>query len=189
MTHQRRLQEDRICYGVAILCVTLALGITLLLSLWLYFTTTPRFFLAEIASAWAGGLGSRLLVSILSTLAIDYFSIEPLYSLHFANLETILWLSMFLSVAVSLGWFERSQQAAIENAKVNFQSLQATDEAELQTQRLLLETVVNCLPSSVASVDGRDLTFQFVSHIAKPIESSYVMSVSSVVRTARGNIE
>lgn len=66
-------------------------------------------------------------------------------------------------------WFDvyafRIEQPEQRKVAVLFKDIteRQRTEAELRTQRQLLETVVNYLPSSVAIVRGRDLTFQFVN--------------------------
>jgi two-component system, LuxR family, sensor kinase FixL len=59
-------------YGLAVLSVAVALGITN--SLERYTTLrTPLFYIAIIISAWFGGMGPGLLAVALSTLAVDYY--------------------------------------------------------------------------------------------------------------------
>ncbi|HEY2922192.1 MAG TPA: ATP-binding protein [Candidatus Binatia bacterium] len=59
-------------YGLAVLSVAVALGITN--SLERYTTLrTPLFYIAIIISAWFGGMGPGLLSVALSTLAVDYY--------------------------------------------------------------------------------------------------------------------
>ncbi|MEG4418424.1 PAS domain S-box protein [Microcoleus sp. LAD1_D5] len=121
-------------YGVATLSVALALGLTRLLLPWLYPTTTPLFFIAVIVSSWYGSFGAGLLATILSTLAINYFFIEPFYSLQIANVETILRIGMFsiaagLSASLNLSW-----RTAIKNAKAALQTLQEARSLEQKAQ-------------------------------------------------------
>ncbi|MCZ0904379.1 DUF4118 domain-containing protein, partial [Microcoleus sp. HI-ES] len=116
------------------LSVALALGLTRLLLQWLYPTTTPLFFLAVMVSAWYGSFGPGLLATILSTLAINYFFIEPFYSLQIVNVETIVRLGMFsiaagLSASLNLSW-----RTAIKNAKAALQTLQEARSLEQKAQ-------------------------------------------------------
>jgi len=117
-------------YGVATLSVALALGLTLLLLPWLYPTTTPLFFVAVMVSVWYGGLGSGLLATILSTLAINYFFIEPFYSLQIANFGSIVQLSTFLIAAGLISSLNQSRRSTLENAEVALQNLQEAMERE-----------------------------------------------------------
>src|SRR5262245_14761413 len=58
-------------YGLAVVSVAVALGIT---SMLVHYTTlrTPLFYIAIIVSAWFGRIGPGLLAVVLSTLALDY---------------------------------------------------------------------------------------------------------------------
>jgi PAS domain S-box-containing protein len=118
-------------YSVAIFSVALALGLTRSLLPSLYPTTTPLFSIAVMVSGWYGGLGAGLLATVLSALAINYFSIEPFYSLHIANFQTIGQLSTFLMAAVVISLLNQSRRTALKNAQA---SLQALQEARLQEQ-------------------------------------------------------
>lgn len=92
----RRNQRNRLLqFGVAVLSVAVALGLTLLLVPWLYPTVTPLFFVAVMVSTWLGEWEAGLLATVLSTMAISYFFIEPLYSLQIVNVGTVVRLSLF----------------------------------------------------------------------------------------------
>ncbi|MEG5037763.1 MULTISPECIES: PAS domain S-box protein [unclassified Microcoleus] len=121
-------------YGVATLSVALALGLTQSLLPWIYPTTTPLFFIAVIVSTWYGSFGAGLLATILSTLAINYFFIEPFYSLQIANLQTIVRLGMFSIAAGLIASLNLSWRTAIKNAKAALQNLQEAMELEQQLQ-------------------------------------------------------
>jgi len=79
----------------------MALGLTLLLAPWLYPTVTPLFFVAVMVSAWFGGWKTGFLAALLSTLAVSYFFIQPLYSWQIFNVGTVVRLGMF-AIAVGL---------------------------------------------------------------------------------------
>ncbi|MEG4272168.1 MULTISPECIES: PAS domain S-box protein [unclassified Microcoleus] len=121
-------------YGVATLSVALALALTRSLLPWLYPTTMPLFFIAVIVSAWYGSFGAGLLATILSTLAINYFFIEPFYSLQIFNVETVVRLGMFsiaagLSASLNLSW-----RTAVKNAKAALQTLHEARSLEQKAQ-------------------------------------------------------
>ena len=100
MRAKRKKQKHRLLhYGVAVFSVALALGLTLLLAPWLYPTVTPLFFVAVMASAWVGGWEAGLLAALLSTLAVSYFFIQPLYSWQVVNVGTMVRLGMFAIAA------------------------------------------------------------------------------------------
>jgi PAS domain S-box-containing protein len=107
-----------------------ALGFTLLLASWLDASVTPFFFVAVMVSAWLGGWKSGLLATVLSTLAINYFLIEPLYSLQIVNVRTIVQLSMFLIAAGLISGLSQSRRTALADARANYQALKETMERE-----------------------------------------------------------
>ncbi|MCC5629280.1 PAS domain S-box protein [Nostoc sphaeroides CHAB 2801] len=83
-------------YGIAVLIVTLALVLMLMLDPWLTMSGTPfmLFFSAVMVSAWYGGLKSGLLAIGLSALVIDYFFLPPAYDLSF-DLSNFLQIGLF----------------------------------------------------------------------------------------------
>ncbi|NJR61736.1 MAG: PAS domain S-box protein [Cyanobacteria bacterium CRU_2_1] len=155
-------------YGVAILSVALALGITLLLRAWLYPTTTPLFFVAVMVSAWYGGWKAGFLATVLSTLGINYFFIEPLHSLQILNLETVVRLSTFLMAAGLISSLNHSRRRALQNARKNVQSLQAAMSreqavlAEAKTASERMETVLTSINDGFYTLD-RNWRFTYVN--------------------------
>ncbi len=138
MVSKRRAQQAREgsggvplrAYGVTILCVAIALAITLLLVRWLYPTTTPLFLVAVMVSAWYGGWQSGLLATVLSTLAINYFFIEPFYSLDILNVATGVRLSTFLTAAVAISLLDQSRRRALNSTREALQALQDSTRQE-----------------------------------------------------------
>ena len=119
----------RLQYGVALLSVTLALGITLMLGSVLRPTPASLFFLAVIVSTAYGGWRPGLLAALLSTLAITYFFIEPYYTLDIINLETIVRLGVFVLAATVINLINRSQrthQRNSERKQAEFLQIEAT---------------------------------------------------------------
>jgi K+-sensing histidine kinase KdpD len=74
----RRMPTWFFYYGVAILTVVAALGITRLLDSLLRGTPAALFYVAVMVSSWLGGLGPGLCATGLSTFAISYFFWLPL---------------------------------------------------------------------------------------------------------------
>ena len=68
-------------YAVALLAVGSVLLLTLLLQPLLKQTIFLLFFAAVAVSAWYGGMEAGLLATALSTLAVSYFFLEPVFSL------------------------------------------------------------------------------------------------------------
>ena len=112
-------------YGMAILSVAIALGATLLFQSWLHPSTTPLFLLAVMVSAWYGGSGAGLLATGLSTVALNYFFIEPIYSLQILDLKQLTRLSAFFLVAGSISLLNQSRRTALDHAREHLRALQA----------------------------------------------------------------
>ena len=70
ITAERRATTRR--YAVALAAWAAALGATLALAPYLERVLFLFFWPAVLFTAWYGGLGPALLVSVLSTLAVDY---------------------------------------------------------------------------------------------------------------------
>ena len=86
-------------YGVSVLATAIALLITLWQKTLFAPTPTLLFFIAIILSNWYGGLRSGILAAVLSTLAINYFFIPPLFVLTLATLSEAVRLGIFILVA------------------------------------------------------------------------------------------
>jgi PAS domain S-box-containing protein len=74
-------------YGLAVISVGAALLLTELLEPAVKATPSALFFAAVTVSAWYGGLWPGILASLLSTLTLDYYFIQPVhdFSLFFAD--------------------------------------------------------------------------------------------------------
>ncbi len=138
-------------YGVAILSVAVALGIMLLLRARLYATITPLFLIAVIISTWYGGWKAGVLATVLSTLAINYYLLEPFYFLSFPSLETVVQVSTFLMAAGLISSLNHSRCKALQNARESLQTLQAAMGreqailAEANTANERMEKVLNSI--------------------------------------------
>jgi K+-sensing histidine kinase KdpD len=101
-------------YGVSVLVFGLALGLTRLLWPVLEPSGTALFYAAIMAAAFYGGLGPGLLVSTLSTLAIDFYFVSPFheFELTVANAARA---GVFMLVAVMTSWLNASRKRLTES--------------------------------------------------------------------------
>jgi PAS domain S-box-containing protein len=88
---------------LALVAPAAALGLTLLLQPVLDQAPSPPFIAAILLVAWLGGLGPGLLTTALSTLALDYFFLPPVYSLMVGRSDGA-WLLLFAGVSVVTAW-------------------------------------------------------------------------------------
>ena len=112
-------------YGLAVGTVAVALIITK--SLKEYTDITPLFYAAIVISGWFGGMGPALLAVALSTVSIDYYFVEPLYTLRLGA-KPITFLIVFGILAVVTSWMSTKRKQAEEGLR------QARDELDLRVQ-------------------------------------------------------
>jgi PAS domain S-box-containing protein len=111
-TSPRRMRPSIIRYGIAVLCVAAALLATKFLQL---FTDTPpwfEFLVAVMISSWVGGLGPGFLAVLLSSLAIDYFFLPPLYSIGVPNIPHLRGHFVFVLSSLLISWLSARRKKA-----------------------------------------------------------------------------
>ncbi|MEH2023228.1 PAS domain S-box protein [Nostoc sp.] len=158
------IREQLLHYGVAFLCVILALRTTLLLNPYLTPTPGALFFAAVMVSAWYGGLGPGLLATALSTLAINYFFLKPLYSLNITNLNIVIPLVVFMLTAGLISWLNESRRIAqrqaeaslksLRDSEVKFGRLTESNEEALRQRETELHLITDTLPVLISFVDS-----------------------------------
>ena len=96
-----RVRYPRILhYGMAVLSVSIALLLTLILQPVLNKSRLVIFFAAVAVSNWYGGFKPGLLATILAVLISDYFFIPPIHSVTPTSWENIAQLFVFVFVSV-----------------------------------------------------------------------------------------
>jgi K+-sensing histidine kinase KdpD len=139
-------------YGFAFLFVALALAVTLPLQRFFVHPFLFLFFAAVMASGWYGGTGPGLLGVLLSTVASDYFFVQPLYSFA-VNATEVAYLVAFVACALVASWISASKRKTEEElleARAQLETRVAERTAELEKtvrelqenerQRLLLDS-------------------------------------------------
>ncbi len=107
----RQMASTVMRYGLAVFCVVAALLVTELLQ---HFTNGPPWFVflaAVMISSWVAGLGPGLLAVLLSTLAVDYFFVPPLYILSL-KIEHLPRLVLFGLSALLISWLSARRKRA-----------------------------------------------------------------------------
>src|ERR1700754_1091888 len=112
-------------YGLAVVTVAVALIITQ--SLEKYTDVTPLFYAAIVISAWFGGRGPGLLAVALATVSIDYYFVEPLYTLRLGG-KSLSFLLVFGILAVVTSWMSSKRRQSEEALR------QARDELDMRVQ-------------------------------------------------------
>ena len=120
-------------YGTAILLVGAALGLTLLIWVFIKSFASPLFLLAIMITAWKRGLQAGILATLLSGLAIDYFFVTPEYELS-GHFDDILRLLIFVLEGYAFCWLITWRTNAAEEINQSRDRLQALSLRE-QTSR------------------------------------------------------
>jgi PAS domain S-box-containing protein len=117
----RRVGSAAWRYGLCVLSVALATGLTLLLRDYTF--RTPLFFPAILLSMWFGGTGPGLLAVLLSTLSVNFFILEPRFAFGF-TFRDFVHLAVFLFTALLISSWSAGRRRAERALK------QARDELE-----------------------------------------------------------
>ncbi|MEH1982020.1 MAG: PAS domain S-box protein [Nostoc sp.] len=141
-------------YSIAVLIVTSALMIMLMLDPWLSMSGTPflLFFSAVMLSAWYGGLKSGLLATSLSALLSNYFFLPPVFELSF-DLSNSVRIGLFALQGLLFSIICEALKTAKKRADENFQKLRVSEERF----RLALSS-----SDITISQQDRDLRYQWI---------------------------
>ena len=103
-------------YGISVLVFCLALLLTNLLWPLIEPSASTLFFAAIMIAAFYGGLGPGLLVSALSTLAIDYYFFPPFREFELSVANTVR-AGVFMLVATMTSWLNASRKRLMEDIR------------------------------------------------------------------------
>jgi K+-sensing histidine kinase KdpD len=144
-------------YGIAFLFVALALVLTLPLQHLFVHPFLFLFFAAVMASGWYGSTGPGLLAVLLSTVVIDYFFVQPLYSFA-VNATEVAYLVAFVACEMVASWVSsamRETEQELREARDQLEIRVAERTAELEKtieelrenerQRMLLDSEKSAL--------------------------------------------
>ncbi|HWX15764.1 MAG TPA: ATP-binding protein [Chthoniobacterales bacterium] len=139
-------------YGLAVLSVSVALGVALPLERFSFHGVADPLFLFAIAIAvWYGGLGPAILALVLSSLAVAYFFIPPLYSFYITRAEVPHFV-IFVLFALLLAWFSAVRR------RVERDLLQSRDELEREVaERTQQASLLNLTHDTIFVRDMNDI--------------------------------
>ncbi|MBC1239379.1 PAS domain S-box protein [Nostoc sp. 2RC] len=159
------IREQLLHYFVAFLSVVLALGVTLLLNPYIISTPAALLFAAVMVSAWYGGLLPGLFATILSTLALDYFFLRPLYRDSTTNLNSLVPLVVFILAAAIISYLNESRRTAqgkaeqnlkfLWDSKAKFDRFVESNEEVLRQRETELRLITDTLPVLISFVDSQ----------------------------------
>lgn len=109
-------------YGLALLIVMTALGMTLLIAPLLQDTPAGLFYVAVMISSWLGGFGAGLFATLLSTIFLNYFFLEPYHSFKVIELKTVVQSGVFAIASILISYLNESRLNAKRRAEANFKA-------------------------------------------------------------------
>jgi PAS domain S-box-containing protein len=102
---QRTAQAHLLRYGLAVVSLSIALGLALLAHNYNFRNVeVPVFLLAVALTAWYGGSGPAIVALLLSIAFFDYFFTEPRYTLYVTAAD-LPYLFVFTAFALLVAWF------------------------------------------------------------------------------------
>src|SRR3984893_10882747 len=121
-------------YGLSVVCVAIALGLSLTLQ-YLQFrdVEAPLFALSIAIATWYAGNGPAVLAILLSTAFFDYFFTEPFYSFEISTKDLpyffifVIWGTIFASFAAVRRHIEDSLRQAREELAKRAAELEAAN--------------------------------------------------------------
>ncbi|WP_071187381.1 PAS domain S-box protein [Trichormus sp. NMC-1] len=138
-------------YAVPLASVVIASVLTLMLQPLLTPTIFMLFFAAVAFSSWYGGINSGLLTTTLSSLAVSYFFLTPVFSLYINDTDSRIRLILFISVAISISWINSELLQAKKRLEITVKQLA---ESESKFRRLKTSNIIGVI---LADMNGRIL--------------------------------
>jgi signal transduction histidine kinase/CheY-like chemotaxis protein len=115
------------------------------------------FTLSVVVAAWHGGLGPGLLATALSMFLVEYFFIEPFYSLHAKNPAERIEVLLFLFTGASISALSQARLSAEAKRQQLLASEQDARRAAEDANRLkdeFLSTVSHELRTPLTAING-----------------------------------
>ncbi|MEH2418093.1 hybrid sensor histidine kinase/response regulator [Nostoc sp.] len=153
-------------YAVALLAVASVLLLTLLLQPLLEAIIFLLFFTAVAVSAWYGSMKAGLLATALSTLAISYFFLEPVFSLFVASLDTIVRLGLFALVTILINLLNSELRTAKQYLQVS----------EARFKRLVDSNIIGVIVTNMdgAIAEANDAFLEMVGYSQEDLQAGRI---------------
>ncbi len=111
-------------YGIAVLSVTIAIGLDFFLLRRFEVKLTP-FLFAVAATVWYAGAGPGALAIVLSVLSLNYFFLRPSFSLSPISYADLVYLAVCTSCALAVGWVSAVRRRAEQELRQAREELEA----------------------------------------------------------------
>jgi PAS domain S-box-containing protein len=154
-------------YGISAISVFAAIGIRYALDPWIDIQVPfITFFFAVMVTTWIGGLGPGLLASALSTLAADFFFIEPVYQLNLSKggfIPLVIFVLETTVIAIVGGKQDALRQHEARFTAIFKQSVAGMAETDL-TGRFLQVNQTYCQMVGRSPLELLNLRIQDITH-------------------------
>ena len=138
-------------YGLAVLSVSVALGVSLVTQRYNFRAEFTPFLLAVAVTAWYAGSGPGVIALILSSALFDYFFTEPLYTLYVTASDVPRFV-VFVAFLSLITWFGAARR------RVERELRQARDELEREVaERTQQASLLNLTHDTIFVRDMSDI--------------------------------
>ena len=147
-------------YGLAVLCVSVALGLALFADYYkIHDVEAPLFLFAIALTAWHAGVGPAVLAFVLSSGTFNYYFTQPLYTLYVTSSDVPYYI-VFLLFAGLVAWFSVVRRRAEQDLR------QSRDDLEKEvTQRRALNEELEKRSGELEAINKELEAFAYsVSH-------------------------
>ena len=147
-------------YGLAVLCVSVALGLALFADYYkIHDVEAPLFLFAIALTAWHAGFGPAVLAFVLSSGTFNYYFTQPLYTLYVTSSDVPYYI-VFLLFAGLVAWFSVVRRRAEQDLR------QSRDDLEKEvTQRRALNEELGKRSGELEAINKELEAFAYsVSH-------------------------
>ena len=117
-SHSHRVLPPIVGYGLSVVSVAMALGLSLTLQHYHFREAgLPLFNLAVALTTWYAGVGPAVLAILIATASFSYFFVEPIYSIYVSNRELPYFL-VFIIWAIVVAWFATVRRRIEDNLEI-----------------------------------------------------------------------
>lgn len=121
-------------YGLAVLCVAVALGVNLTLAnLGIVNLEFPIFMIAIAITSWYGGTGPAILTLVASSFAFNYYFTEPRYSFYVTKSD-LPYFVVFILFAIIIIWFSVTRRRIEQTLRASRDRLQIEVDVRIQRE-------------------------------------------------------